>query len=122
MLLSILKEPSFSSLKIVGDVQNVLYGRSGDSFNPLNCSSFQYALGSGSFFYEDDLGEAMILNQIPYVTPPYETTLLHTLDESSEYSSSFMMGIEEATSPSALYHLKEPENPMKLQELYEELA
>lgn len=122
MLLPILKEPSFSSLKIVGDVQNVLYGRSGDSFEPLPYAAFECALGSGSFFYEDDLGEALILGQKPFVTPPYEKTFLHTLEESSDFSSSFIMGIQKGDSPSALYHLKEPENSLPLQEIYEELA
>ncbi len=120
MLLILKKNEKKSSLKIFGDLLVIAEGKlNKEKLTPIDQTQFRFALGGGSFSNEKKYGEALILEEKPYVSW-FEEGKMSTATQAG-FSSPFLMGVEKTQELDALFHYQ-AEVPISLEAIYEELA
>lgn len=113
-----------STLKLVGNVLLVLEGCVNPKvIQPIEPAQFNFALGSGTFSSEQQVGEALVINGKPYISWQENNKLV--TQTQAEMQSPFLMGLDKEQKPSELLYYKPTATstaPISLATLYEELA
>ena len=120
MLTYLCNKPGKTTLKILGNVLDVIKGIVTDgSLSTIDTSQIDFGLGAGSFSTKEHIGETVVFSGLPYVSWE-DKNQIHTQSQLSCFSP-FLMGIDTKSSGGVLLELSS-KTPTSLQSLFETFA